>query len=532
MYDAGRRRSAFTLVELLVVIAIVGILLGLLLPALNSVRVAARDAQCKNNLRQLTAATINYDVQRERMPKYWDDADETHLGSTGILGNWFVQLLPYLDQQNVYDGITTSNPKGGAKTVVVQKAIPQSPDYHPGRAAIPEQPAKPAVPADPTRTKEVEEPVCARSKKWVWDDIKENGGIEENIGYDYEFPPPPPTGKWVPTCPKIRVPDPKPAKPPTPPQPAQPAIPARGTKGQPEIRKTVYLGIDDISSTVFETLVCPSDPSVSGDGYVGKWPSPWPIAKHREGRPWSLSNYQANWHAFSAVAGDVNQYDVPRNPKNHEPKKEANIPKNLALLLYGPGPHVPPNKLSRITDGASNTILFGEAYARCSKAMRFALWGESEWRHTSQGQAQAYPAQTFGLTWAKFKPNNEPKSSIGKENETTPANTWMFQMMPPKNRCVDVRIQAMHMAGLHVAMGDGSVRAIDPTISHQEKTDINALAVKGGGKAIDPVDMRAGWYDHSGNKLSNPGYGVWDRLLLPRDGELIELEELEKVSKE
>jgi prepilin-type N-terminal cleavage/methylation domain-containing protein len=94
-----RARTAFTLIELLVVIAIIGILMALLLPAVQSVREAARRTQCKNNLRQIALAAHSYESAFERLPSGWMGDSATDLPGWG----WGCRLLPYMEQNNLYD---------------------------------------------------------------------------------------------------------------------------------------------------------------------------------------------------------------------------------------------------------------------------------------------------------------------------------------------------------------------------------------------------------------------------------------------
>ncbi len=99
---------AFTLVELLVVIAIIGVLVALLLPAVQSAREAARRAQCLNNLKNVALAHLNYESARKQFPPGnlgWDPNSNNHglIGSAQPRTPNVVFLLPYLEQSALSD---------------------------------------------------------------------------------------------------------------------------------------------------------------------------------------------------------------------------------------------------------------------------------------------------------------------------------------------------------------------------------------------------------------------------------------------
>lgn len=101
-----RSRAAFTLVELLVVIAIIGILVALLLPAVQSAREAARRMQCSNHLKQIGLAALNHESTQGYYPSCgwgwaWVGDPDRGFGKRQP-GGWIYSSLPYCEQQNIY----------------------------------------------------------------------------------------------------------------------------------------------------------------------------------------------------------------------------------------------------------------------------------------------------------------------------------------------------------------------------------------------------------------------------------------------
>lgn len=105
------RRRAFTLIELLVVIAIIAILIALLVPAVQKVRTAAARTQSTNNLKQLALAAHGYHDAYKYLP-YNGVSGTTGAASKSNQhsGSWGYQILPYVDQQPLYDGQTGTPP--------------------------------------------------------------------------------------------------------------------------------------------------------------------------------------------------------------------------------------------------------------------------------------------------------------------------------------------------------------------------------------------------------------------------------------
>src|SRR5581483_3510770 len=122
------RRRGFTLIELLVVIAIIAILIGLIMPAVQQAREAARRTQCRNNLKQIGLALHNYhDAHRMFPPGYVDRNGNPNVTPDNDLGpgwGWASFLLPQMDQVPVYSQINFSAGVGtGPNTAVSRLAL-------------------------------------------------------------------------------------------------------------------------------------------------------------------------------------------------------------------------------------------------------------------------------------------------------------------------------------------------------------------------------------------------------------------------
>ena len=98
-------RRGFTLIELLVVIAIIGVLIALLLPAVQAAREAARRSQCSNNLKQMTLATLTHEDTHKTLPSagwgaHWMGDPDRGFGVEQP-GGWAYNVLPFLEQGNL-----------------------------------------------------------------------------------------------------------------------------------------------------------------------------------------------------------------------------------------------------------------------------------------------------------------------------------------------------------------------------------------------------------------------------------------------
>jgi hypothetical protein len=177
---------------------------------------------------------------------------------------------------------------------------------------------------------------------------------------------------------------------------------------------------------------------------------------------WAVTSYLGNWNAWTHghVANEI--------------------------------PDSMPVNTGDLTDGASHTLMLAEGFGFCDRWPRVILFNGT-W--TKPGTTTPHPMWNLGLDWAK-----------------TP-NTYMFQMQTGDKECSNWRAQSAHEHGLNIALADGSVHTISNKISHKELFPLSG-ADFGTEFGVGPLFNT----DPFTGAFLDPN-GVWDKLMLPRDGE-------------
>ena len=446
------RRHAFTLVELLIVIAIIAILIGLLLPAVQKVRDAAARVKCQNNIKQLALAVHACENNQRLLPTYNgifppepSNSIPTQMSANPytIYGSWILHTLPYIEQDNVYTQVQREvsqfTNKGGISSSVIDPTL---------------------VYRSPTNQ---HQPTTYNNWTADWTStgsrtttIPNSGGQVIGNGYTIDgsgnrvaiyYDPP-------------RYADPKP---PLPPPDILPGFYRREPDGSftgplPGVNTNVistggYTGIfkPEIRSIVIPSLLCPSDPSVGND------PNSSVRGLVYKNSPWASTNYVANFNALTDG--------------------------NAATLGY----RASPQRLERISDGLSNTVLLAEAYAWCEGLGRTAYLA---WNKDGDGglfpsanRTTVFGTHNFGITYSIIN-RQLTVGGGGSVNVTKqfglpnpggdPNVTFPFQVKPlpltaqdcpaGRNCCNSMTVQGGHMT-LTVAMADGSVRSLSSSMN-------------------------------------------------------------------
>jgi prepilin-type N-terminal cleavage/methylation domain-containing protein len=418
------RRSAFTLVELLVVIAVMGILLALLLPAIQKAREASMRTQCQSNLRQVAIAMHSFNDARQRMPVYsgvdngYEGGPTASYNPTFPFGSYFVPLLPFLDEKALYDSIAAwclqnndntgnqvwsgSSPTSGSWSCTCSSAT-----YNPGTGPSGPVFGPPVTVTVPTTT------------------VPYNGHTVTNPGYTYT------------TTPVISYTN-----------PGTPAFCTGGSgagcpgtptfvSGNPGTGTQDYTGVWWSSSRTkkFGVLLCPADFSATPKGVVTV-----------TGLQWGATNYVANWWMWGVFS-----------------------PPGYLSSSSG--------SLTSVPDGPSNTILFAEVYSQCDTVDGTTPFGRPAlllYNPNPTLPSYNYTFHNFGITWPGAFGNAPDTSQPQQSWPDGMPNTFMFQVQPqalpnsqcPANRqcCNNWTVQTPHIV-LNAAMADGSVKAVAGTVS-------------------------------------------------------------------
>src|SRR4051794_39549465 len=103
------KKRGFTLIELMVVIALLGLMVALLLPAIQAARESSRSAACRNNLKQIGVAIINFETVHKHFPKGVQGYFNRMLSPAPMYGmSWWARIVPFLEQTDIADQLDRS----------------------------------------------------------------------------------------------------------------------------------------------------------------------------------------------------------------------------------------------------------------------------------------------------------------------------------------------------------------------------------------------------------------------------------------
>jgi len=510
-----------TLIELLVVIAIIVLLMALLAPVAMRARGTARRAQCQNNLSQLAKGAQQFaTANSERLPVYYG----VNTGQAGDkFGGWLLHLLPFLDQQVIYDKVPGNASMGitGWTWVVTGSTpvIPASPDYKPGRY----------VPY------EVGEQVVNGAIEKIFEyRLEGRQGTPSSGGPIRELRPNPPAPitagltaelLTIATSTSAALPflwDPEDTSALR--APSGPAAVSNMQLTNYFANAHVFMNFgphkdrlcrkcgqySDANVSVCPTSGCGSSLSSSNEVDVGR-------ITFVSGTRGADLEPQAG--KFMQPRGSTGGVGVTVVAWTHQSGTRANVTTPLSRSLAP----------SNIPDGLPNTILFAEGRRQCAEPAEqdsgrpnMSLYRTAFFPSGLPGHEHGFGVECLmrdSVSGTVKLPPSIP--SLSGVAATTWGNTLMFQTMPTVAESNPLRLQTMHGDALMVAMCDGSVRAIKSDVSRRERMTANATGrVNFGEPAYNP-DTRGAKVppklNREGQVVSPVGDGIWDMLMVPND---------------
>jgi prepilin-type N-terminal cleavage/methylation domain-containing protein len=451
------RRHGMTLIELLVVIAIIGILAGLLLPAILQARSGGRKAQCASNLKQLAQAVQTFHHRHECLPVYWGPMKG---GGGQKFGGWLFHILPDMDQQAYYDRVPASTTSGSTWGVTSTTYVSFSPPRW-----------LPAIPASPDFVEGTWQYV-AIGTGWV-------NGASQTL-YEWRF--------------EGRVGD--------------PGLPAREDK----ITRHTYGWIPTSSAGVAaeylnlarqSTLPCLTD--ADDPGQVRSQAIPL-AAGTTSLDNMQLTNYMANAHVFTKFSSSRittgSTAGLFRGPLF---RTTGTAPTTSSPWFQQNATTTGPigRSFTNVTDGLTNTILFGEGMRQCDNI--------AQYRAAFFPSGNPMNEHGFGIE-CQWRTNT---GLLASPQQEAFGNTLMFQSLPDLKMANPLRLQTLHGPYLMVAMCDGSVRAISSLVSRREPVAANACGRENFGSVYYNSSSRGG--NASPTPNSPVGDGIWDMLMVPAD---------------